>query len=63
MFRHNSNISVASTKKEGTLTNSNMLAVLKGHKSLEAPTIVYVPNSGCLISGDKLNKKSKMVQH
>ena len=36
-----------------TKDDKRLLAMLQGHKSDEAPCILYVENSGCLISGER----------
>ena len=40
---------------------NKLLARLEGHKSNYPPTILYCQESGCLISGDKLEKKFQMT--
>jgi hypothetical protein len=30
-----------------------LIAKLKGHKNAEPPTICFIPQTGCLISGEK----------
>ena len=54
-----STIFVAKTKKSGSKQISerfeaHLLARLVGHESREPPTILYVNESGCLLSGEKL---------
>ncbi len=34
---------------------SKILAKLKGHSTCNPPSIYFVPNSGCLVSGEKIH--------
>ncbi len=61
-----STIFISSTKrtveKDNTVDISHifsnkLLAKLEGHRSSAPPTIYYCSESGCLISGDKIDKK------
>ena len=36
---------------------NKLLARLEGHRTSNPPTLCYVPESGCLVSGDKLEKR------
>lgn len=40
-----------------SLFNNKLLARLEGHRSGLAPTIKFIDQTGCLISGDKIEKK------
>ena len=44
-----------SVKTDGTFYNK-IIAKLVGHSTNIAPTIMYVPQSGCLVSGQKGSK-------
>lgn len=55
----NSKSTTTAPKDEEEFFMNKLLAKLKGHKSHNPPTIAYVSESGCLISGEKLSKASE----
>jgi hypothetical protein len=44
---------VEKTKEEQIQYEYKLLGKFRGHKNNDPPTIYYVPQSGCLISGEK----------
>lgn len=66
-----STIFISSTKrntatKDSAVDSSNLfsnklLAKLEGHRSSTSPTIYYCAEAGCLISGDKIDRKMDFV--
>lgn len=39
-----------------------LLAILQAHKNYDPPTILYVPESGCIVSGEK-SVAASQIQH
>lgn len=65
-----STIFISSTKRNANqgskmdtsqIFSNKLLAKLEGHRSSAPPTIFYSSESGCLISGDKIDKKIEFV--
>ncbi|EAR94381.2 EF hand protein (macronuclear) [Tetrahymena thermophila SB210] len=50
------NKKIQQPKSDVELFTNKLLAKLQGHKTCNAPSIAYVPQSGCLISGEKLHR-------
>lgn len=42
--------------KDVNMFANKLLAKLQGHKTCNAPTIAFVPQSGCIVSGEKLHR-------
>lgn len=49
---------VSQTEKQNKQFTNKILAKLVGHKNNSAPCILYVPQSGCLVSAEKSIYKS-----
>ena len=39
-----------------------VLAHLKGHKNADPPSIMYVPESGCLVTGEKSLRDAEKLE-
>ena len=54
--------SKSSSADASNIFSNKLLAKLQGHRSNAPPTIYYCNESGCLISGDKIDKKNESNQ-